>query len=68
MATSFATNIALSALPEIDQHKYPEIYAELVRMRNALHTLQGVIDILAGGTAGQQLTKNSATNFDVSWT
>lgn len=67
MANDFHTNLGLSTLPEFDQHKYPELYAELLRIRNALVILQGVVDILAGGTAGQVLTKNSASDFDVSW-
>jgi hypothetical protein len=64
---AYQTNLGLSALPEIDQHKAPEIYAELVRIRNALTVLQRTVDILSGGTVGQKLTKNSSNNFDASW-
>ena len=64
---SYNTNLGLSALPEIDQKKDPEIYAELLRIRNALKVLQGAIDILSGGAAGAKLTKNSAADFDTSW-
>ena len=64
---SYNTNLGLSALPEIDQKKNPEIYAELLRIRNALKVLQGAVDILSGGAAGAKLTKNSAADFDASW-
>lgn len=65
--SSFSTNLGLSSLPEIDQKKDPEIYAELLRIRNALKVLQGVVDSLSGGTAGQKLTKASAADFDTFW-
>lgn len=48
MATSFSTNVGLSALPEYPQNKDPELYAELVRLRNAIKVLQGALD----GTPG----------------
>ena len=69
MATSYQSNIPLSALPEIPQQQYPEIYAELLRMRNAIKILQGIVDALAGtgAAAGTKLTKNSANAFDTSW-
>lgn len=67
MANEFETNIGLSALPEIDQKQYPQIYAELVRIRNALHAIQGYLDTLAGGTPGQVLTKAGAGNFQYVW-
>ena len=65
--SSFSTNLGLSSLPEMDQKKDPEIYAELLRIRNALKVLQSTIDVLAGGTVGQRLTKNSAADFDIYW-
>ena len=64
---SYDTILGLSSLPEINQKQDPEIYAELLRIRNALKVLQSVVDILAGGAPGTVLTKNSATNFDASW-
>lgn len=48
MATGFSTNTSLSALPEYDQSRDPQIYAELVRIRNAFRVLQGAIDGISG--------------------
>lgn len=67
MAEFLSTNLGLATLPEIEQKDYPQIYAELIRIRNALHVLQTTIEVLAGGTAGQVLTKNSGANFDIHW-
>lgn len=60
-------NLGLSALPEIDQKQYPQIYAELIRIRNALGVIQSVLDTLGGGTVGQQLTKVTAADYDYVW-
>lgn len=66
---SFETNLGLTSLPELDQKKYPEVYAELLRLRNAIRVLQSVVDLLAGtgSAAGTKLTKNSTSAFDASW-
>ena len=40
----FSTNLNLSALPEIDGKKYPDIYTDLLRLRNALKNLQFSLD------------------------
>lgn len=64
---SFAINLGISSLPEIDQKKNPEIYAEFVRIHNALVVLQSALNTLAGGTVGQQLTKVSAADYDYVW-
>lgn len=48
MATGFSTNTGLSALPEYDQARDPQVYAELVRIRNAFRVLQGAIDGISG--------------------
>lgn len=52
---AFSTNLGLSALPEYPQAKDPEIYAELVRVRNALRVLQAAIDGI-GGVGGMVVT------------
>lgn len=63
MATSFSTNTGLSALPEYEQEKDPSLYAELVRIRNALRVLQGAIDGL-GGAGGMVVTHSSGDLAD----
>jgi len=68
---SYTTNTGLSALPEIDQKKTPEIWAELVRIRQAINILQEALDapgnVPAGGTIGQFLAKLSGTDYDIGW-
>jgi hypothetical protein len=44
----FSTNLGLGALPEIDQRKNPDIYNDLLRIRNALKTLQFSLDQYTG--------------------
>lgn len=58
MGQSFSTNTGLSALPEYDQSKDPALYAELLRLRNALQVLQSAIDGL-GGAGGAVVTHPS---------
>jgi len=43
-----STNLGLSTLPEIDQKEHPSIWVELLRMRNALGTLQIALDTYTG--------------------
>jgi len=45
---TYSTNLGLSVLPEVDQYKYPEIWNELYRIRNALRVLQGGLDSYTG--------------------
>jgi len=44
----FSTNLGLSVLPELDQKAQPEVFAELLRMRNALRALQAALDNYTG--------------------
>lgn len=44
----FSTNLGLALLPEIDQKKYPDVFAELQRMRGALASLQNALDKYTG--------------------
>ena len=48
MAQQYSTNLALSQLPEINERENPEIYGELIRLRNALKTLQSALDQYTG--------------------
>jgi hypothetical protein len=45
---SYSTNLGLSAIPEIPQDKYPEIYSDSLRIRNALRNLQYALDQYTG--------------------
>lgn len=48
MAQQFSTNLGLSALPEIDQNKYQDLYVEILRLRGALRVLQSSLDTYTG--------------------
>jgi hypothetical protein len=47
-AQSFSTNTGISATPEIDQSKYPDIWNDNLRLRNGIKLLQGVLDQYTG--------------------
>jgi len=47
---SYSTNLGLSISPEFDQKKYPEIWADLVRVRNSIRALQSALDAYTGQT------------------
>ena len=49
----YSTNSGISALPEIDQRKYPEIYLDLLKLRNGVKVLQGALDSYTG-TIGEE--------------
>lgn len=44
----FSTNLGLSTLPEVDDKKNPDVYAECLRIRNALRILQAALDSYTG--------------------
>lgn len=44
----FSTNLGLSILPEMESREQPSIYAELLRIRNALRVLQSALDVYTG--------------------
>lgn len=50
----FSTNLGLALTPEFDQKKYPEIYADLVRVRNAIRILQAGLDNYTGALAPKE--------------
>lgn len=64
----------LPAVPEFDQRQYAPIWADSLRMRNAIFLLQQILTSVSGGmlpvggTAGQALVKNSGIDFDALWT
>ena len=48
MSQQYSTNLGLSQLPEVDEKQFGQIYAELLRMRNALKVLQSALDTYTG--------------------
>ena len=70
-AKSYSTNTGLSALPEVSQKEYPTIWADLMRVRNAIDTLALALDahgnVPGGGSIGQYLTKTGAGDYIVGW-
>lgn len=44
----YSTNLGLSDIPEFDSNKYPELWSDALRVRNALRVLQGTLDIYTG--------------------
>lgn len=66
MAQNLTINTRLSATPEIDQQKDPQLYAELLRLRNAIIILQSALDGIVGyggllATPGALNTKLTST-------
>lgn len=47
-AQGFSTNTGISAIPDIDQSKYPDIYVDNLKLRNGIKILQGVLDTYTG--------------------
>jgi hypothetical protein len=45
---NYSTNTGISAIPEIDQTKYPDIWNDNLRLRNGIKLLQGVLDQYSG--------------------
>ena len=48
MGQSYSTNIGLSPFPEIDQTRYPSIFNDALRVRQAIAVLQGALDFYTG--------------------
>lgn len=48
MGQQYSTNLGLSQLPEVNEREDAQVYAELLRMRNALKVLQSAIDLYTG--------------------
>lgn len=44
----FSTNLGLSILPEMESREQPTVYAEFLRIRNALRVLQSALDVYTG--------------------
>ena len=73
MAQNLTINTKLSATPEILQSKDPQLYAELVRIRNAIIILQAALDGIIGyggllgtpGIAGTRITSTGTTTSPI---
>jgi hypothetical protein len=48
MGQKFSTNLGLAPFPEIDQAKYPSIFTDSIRTRQALAILQSAMDYFTG--------------------
>ena len=63
MATQgFSTNTGISAIPEISQDKYPEIYIDNLKLRNGIKILQGIIDTYTGALGEDPAYWDQQTN------
>ena len=58
----FSTNTGISAIPEIPQDKYPEIYIDNLKLRNGIKILQGIIDTYTGALGEDPTYWNQQTN------
>ena len=47
-AQGFSSNTGISAIPDIDQTKNPDVYVDNLRLRNGIKILQGIIDSYTG--------------------
>jgi len=45
---NLSTNLGLSVTPEFPQNKYPEVWGDLQRIRNAISVLQSALDTYTG--------------------
>jgi len=61
LPNQFSTNLGLSVQPEIPQQKYPEIYQEFFRIRNALKILQSALDTYTGALSEDPAYWNQTT-------
>jgi hypothetical protein len=45
---NFSSNTGISAVPEVPQDRYPEIYVDNLKIRNGIKILQGLLDTYTG--------------------
>lgn len=48
MGQKYSTNLGLAPFPELNQAKYPDIFIDSTRVRQAFAVLQGAIDLYTG--------------------
>lgn len=65
-AQGFSTNLGISAIPEIDQSKYPDVYIDNLKLRNGIKLLQGVLDTYTGALGEETAYWGQQTN-PASW-
>jgi hypothetical protein len=58
----FSTNTGISATPEIDQTKDPEIYIDNLKLRNGIKILQAVLDTYTGALGEEPAAWSQQTN------
>jgi hypothetical protein len=49
----YSTNLGLSPVPEFPQSQHPQVWADLLRIRNAIKVLQGALDSYTGSQPPQ---------------
>lgn len=64
---SFSTDLRISATPQVDQNKYPDVYADLQLVHFAIRSLQGYIDSyltpVVTATAAETISAGAAVSF-----
>lgn len=58
----FSTNTGISAIPDIPQDKYPDIYIDNLKLRNGIKILQGVLDTYTGALGEEPAYWGQQTN------
>jgi hypothetical protein len=65
--TGYSTDIKLGAFPNIDDKKYPEIYAAISRLMNAVRIIQSSLDRyiqpVVVGVCGEDINAGAMVNF-----
>ena len=64
---AYSSNTGVSALPEFDQTKYPELYLDSLKLRNGIRILQQVLDLYTGTLGEDTAYWNQQTNPAI-WT
>ena len=59
---SYSSNTGVSALPEFDQSKYPELYLDSLKLRMGIKILQQVLDQYTGALGEDPTYWNQQTN------
>lgn len=65
---SFSTDLRIATTPNVDQNKYPDIYADLQLLHFAIRSIQGYIDSFLTPVVTATATESIATGAVVSFT
>jgi hypothetical protein len=61
-AQGFSTNTGITAIPEFEQSKYPDLYLDSLKVRNGIKILQGVLDTYTGALGEEAAYWGQQTN------